>query len=280
MKKIRVTVSEDIQALIQKDSEEFGINKNRLCNFLLDKLKYNKKITFDKELERENQTLGSIVQFDLNVMNEKIYFDVLKENKVETEAEFFRELFNIYASKIKYQRELFIFNDRVTSILEAIKKSYKLKLEYNEKIYTVYPYFLKRDEQGDENFLFLYNENDEKYQNIKLKELEVIEILNEKIEKNETKFIEKIRANFDPFLDDKVNIKIKFSANGKMLLKSLTNYRPNLIKKDGDVYTFHSSLENARLYFGSFYNDAEVLEPKELRDEMRFSAKKVLELYK
>ncbi|MGL4392859.1 MAG: WYL domain-containing protein [Fusobacteriaceae bacterium] len=280
MKKIRVTVSEDTWSLFQKDSEEFGINNNKLCNYLLDKLKYNKKIEFEKELERENKNLSKIIQFDLNVANQNIYFDILRENKVDTEAEFFRELFEIYTSKFKYQRELFIFNERVSKILDGIKKNRKLKISYLNQVYTVSPYFLKREEQGDENFLFAYNENDKRYQNIKLKEMEVLSILDEDIEKYDKKFVENIRENFDPFLDDKINIKVRLTPEGEMLLKSLTNYRPHFVKKDGHNFYFHSSPENAKLYFGSFYNEAEILEPKELREAMRKNAKNLLELYK
>ena len=65
------------------------------------------------------------MQFDLNIANEEVYYDILKENNVEVEAEFLRELFTIYSSKFKYIRELFIFEERVRKILEAIEKEKK-----------------------------------------------------------------------------------------------------------------------------------------------------------
>lgn len=42
MKKIRVTVPEDIWRLMKNDTEEFGINNNKLCNYILERFKYNK----------------------------------------------------------------------------------------------------------------------------------------------------------------------------------------------------------------------------------------------
>ena len=57
----------------------------------------------------------------------------------------------------------------------------KLKLKYGAKLTTVEPYFIKRDEQGDENYLFCYCDTEKKYYNYKLKDLEVISILEEKI---------------------------------------------------------------------------------------------------
>lgn len=279
MKKIRVTVSENMWELLQKDTEEFGINKNRLCNYILNKLKYNREIEFDKELDRENKELSKIVQFDLTVSNEQIYLDILKENKVEIEAEFFRELFSSYAGKIKYQRELFIFEDKVNLLLEGIKKELKVKIKYDNNIYVIHPFFLKRDDQGDENFLFLFNENKDIYEAIRLKELELVILLKDKVEKKDIKYIEKVRKDFDPFLKDRVDIKVKMTSKGESLLKSLTNYRPKIEKKEGHIYYFKTSLENAELYFGSFYNEVEIIEPINLRNSMIENARKILKLY-
>lgn len=269
MKKIRVTVPEDIWRMMKNDIEEFGINNNKLCNYILEKLKYNKEIEIEKELETQGRPLKKIIQFDLNVSNKEIYYDVLKENGVDIEAEFFRELFEKYCSKFKYIRELFVFQDTVKLILEAIRDKKKLKIKYGSKITNIEPYFLKREEKGDENFLFCYCETEKTYYNYKLKDLEVISILEEKIKGKDKKYIESVRKRFDPFLGNGNYIKVKLSEEGKKMLKSLTNYRPPLIEKEGDIYTFEASLENAKLYFRQFSKDAIIIEPLELREEMK-----------
>lgn len=280
MKKIRVTISEDTWGLLKKDSEEFGINNNKLCNFILEKFKYNRKIEMDKILETQNKSVKKIIQFDLNISNKNIYYDILKVNKVEIEADFFRELFDIYISKFKYQRELFIFSDKVSKILEAIKSKNQLKIIYLENIYTVNPYFIKREKQGDENFLFVFNETTQNYENFKLKELDVIAILEEKIILKNKKYIEQVRKNFDPFLGNGNIVKVRLTPVGESLLKSLTNYRPKFIKKEKNIFYFEISNENAKLYFISFMKEAEILEPIELRDEIKKSLNDTLNMYK
>lgn len=280
MKKIRVTVSEDTWRLLKKDCEEFGINNNKLCNYILDKFKYDRKIETDKLLEIQNKSVKKIIQFDLNVSNKSIYYDILKENNVQIEAEFFRELFDTYTSKFKYQRELFVFSDKVNKILEAIKTKSKLKIIYLENIYTINPYFIKREEQGDENFLFTYNETLQSYENFKLKELEIISLLNEKINFKNKKYIEQIRKNFDPFLGNGNIVKVRLTPIGESLLKSLTNYRPKFIKRESDIFYFEISNENALLYFSAFLEEAEILEPIELRKEMSNSLLRTIALYK
>ena len=96
MKKIRVTVPEDIWRLMKNDVEEFGINNNKLCNYILERFKYNKKMDAEKLLETQGRPVKKIIQFDLNVSNREIYYDVLKANEVDVEAEYFRELFELY----------------------------------------------------------------------------------------------------------------------------------------------------------------------------------------
>ena len=86
MKKIRVTVPEDIWDIMKYDEEEFGINNNKLCNYILEKLKFNKKIETEKLLEMQGRTYKKIIQFDLNVANKEIYYEILRSNGVEVEA--------------------------------------------------------------------------------------------------------------------------------------------------------------------------------------------------
>lgn len=278
MKKIRVTVPEDIWRLMKNDIEEFGINNNKLCNYILERFKYNRKMDVEKLLETQGRPLKKIIQFDLNVSNREIYYDVLKANEVDIEAEYFRDLFELYTSKFKYQREIFIFEDRVKMILEGIKEKKKIKIKYLKRVFNVEPYFIKREERGDENFC--YDEEKKNYANFKLKELEIISILDEKIKGKDKKYIENVRKNFDPFLGNGNIVKVRLTEEGDSLLKSFTNYRPKLIKKEGDIYFFEVANENAKLYFRQFSKEAEILEPKSLREEIKNEYLEVLELYK
>ena len=117
------------------------------------------------------------------------------------------------------------------------------------------------------------------YTNYKLKELDVVSILNTDIEKYDKEYIKNIRKNFNPFLTNGNLVKVKLSEDGKSLLKSLTNYRPKLIKKDKDIYTFEASNENAKLYFRQFLKDAIILEPESLREDMKNEFLEVIKNY-
>ena len=279
MKKVRVTVSEDIWRLLKKDSEEFGINNNKLCNFILDKFKYTKKFDIDKFIEPQGRPLKKVIQFDLNVANKGIYYDILKANDVEIEAEFFRDLFEIYSSQFKYQREIFIFQDTYKIVLEAIKNKSKMRILYMEDNLIISPYFIKREDQGDENFIFAYDDENRIYRSIKLKDVIILGVLNEKIQIRDKKYIENMRKNFDPFLGERLLIKAIFTPIGESMLKSFTNYKPKFIKKDENIYQFEMTLENAKFYFASFLKEVTIIEPQKLRDELRSSFLQAYKIY-
>ena len=280
MKKVRVTVPEDIYRIMRNDMEDFGVNNNKLCNYILDKFKFKREYDTEALLLVQGRALTKMVQFDLNVNNKDIYYDILRENKIEVEAELSRELFKFYTSKYKYERELFIFEDIVKSIMEAIKNKNRMKIRFDGNLYTVEPFFIKRDEQGDENFLFSYVEEIKEYKNFKLKELQVIGVLNDKIPGKDRKYVENIRKNFDPFLADGNKVKVQLTENGEKLLKSLTNYRPKLLKKEKDFFIFEASNENAKLYFRQFFKDAVIIEPIELREELKKELEDLLNEYR
>ena len=280
MKKVRVTVPEDIYRIMRNDMEDFGVNNNKICNYILDKFKFKREYDTEALLLVQGRALTKMVQFDLNVNNKDIYYDILRENKIEVEAEFFRELFKFYTSKYKYERVLFIFEDIVKSIMEAIKNKNRMKIRFDGNLYTVEPFFIKRDEQGDENFLFSYVEEMKEYKNFKLKELQVIGVLNDKIPGKDRKYVENIRKNFDPFLADGNKVKVQLTENGEKLLKSLTNYRPKLLKKEKEFFIFEASNENAKLYFRQFFKDAVIIEPIELREELKKELEDLLNEYR
>ena len=280
MKKIRVTVPEDVWDIIKIDQEDFGINNNKFCNYILEKLKFNRKIETEKLLQAQGRNRKKIVQFDLNVNNKEIYYDILKSNEVEIEAEYFRELFEIYCSKFKYQRELFIYEDKLKSILDAIKDENKLKIKYFSEIIDIDPIFIRREDKGNENFLFCYVEKLNSYQNYKLKELEIVAILPEKMKKRDKKFIESIKKKYDPFLGKTTTIKVKLTTLGESLLKTFTEYRPKLIKNEKNIYFFETSEEQAKMYFRGFTKEAEILEPLSLREEIKKEYQEALNIYK
>ncbi len=74
MKKIRVTVPEDVWDIIKIDQEDFGINNNKFCNYILEKLKTKEDIVeFFKHLSIQTT----------NSYNDNNLHDVVNISKVQ-----------------------------------------------------------------------------------------------------------------------------------------------------------------------------------------------------
>ncbi len=86
-----------------------------------------------------------------------------------------------------------------------------------------------------------------------------------KQDKYDSGYIEEIQANFDPFLSFRKEIKVRLTPKGKEHYDLILTNKPKMKEYDGDIYTFYCSDENAKIYFPHFYDEAEILEPLELR---------------
>ncbi len=58
----------------------------------------------------------------------------------------------------------------------------------------------------------------------------------------------------------------------------LTN-RPKIKEVDGDIYTFYCSEKNAKIYFPHFMDEAEILEPIELREWFKRKSESLAKKY-
>lgn len=276
-KKIRVTLPLEIHNIIETDSEDFGINKNFLCNYLFENYKYIKIINnFDYNLLKNKK----IIQFNLSKTNLENYYNFLIENNIQIEAEFFRNLIISYSIKSKKNRELFIFKNILSKIDYAIKNNYQIVLNFrdgNKKL--VSPFLVSSSKLEIKNYLFSYEEETKTFKNFLIRNIRSTYILKKNRTFQDEIFIKNVVNNFDPFLSTNNYILVRFSENGLKNLKTLKTNRPKILEKNGFTYKFECSLEKGKRYFAYFLSDAEIIEPFELRNWFKDHFKKGTRLY-
>jgi len=261
MKKVRITIPYFIKQSLQSDLDHFKISLSKLGNSLF---KYYSTVDIEK-----NNFLGKdteVVQFNLNSSNEDMYFRVLQEQQMETEAEYFRSVFLEYLSNPRYKREEIIFSDHFKNIEEAIKFNKKLNIKYKKEIRTVSPYFIKEGDRESSSYLFCYCEHNDDYRNYRICNLNKIFTSKLEIEKKDVEYIKKVKKNFDPFNSFGKEVKVIFSEEGEKLYKILTHNRPRLIKTDNSFLTFECSIDLGKAYFSQFLSEVKVVEPLELKN--------------
>ena len=275
MKKVRVTVSDFMNEIITGDSEYFKLPIGRIGNIIF-------KYYMDKDLNKVElgNFSGEVIQFNLNKKNEEIFMDTLIRNKVEIEAEYWRNIFFTYINNLRYKREEILFENKFKDIREAIKTEKKIKIKYHKYIRLVNPYFIKVSDSENRSYLFCYCEKNNDYRNYRISEIEEIWVTNEKNEIRDKKYIDDVRKNFDPFLSYKNRVKVKFTEKGIELYEKVLANRPRLIEEKDEIYTFECDNKLAMIYFAQFYSEVRILEPEELKTILKKELKKTIEIYK
>ena len=274
MKKVRVTVSDFMNEIITGDSEYFKLPVGRIGNIIF-------KYYMDKDLNKVElgNFSGEVIQFNLNKKNEEIFMDTLIRNKVEIEAEYWRNIYFTYINNLRYKREEILFENKFKDIREGIKAEKKIKIKYHKYIRLVNPYFIKVSDSENRSYLFCYCEKNNDYRNYRISEIEEIWLTNEKNEIRDKKYIDDVRKNFDPFLSYKNRVKVKFTEKGIELYEKVLANRPRLIEEKDGIYTFECDNKLAMIYFAQFYSKVKILEPEELKTILKKELKKTIEIY-
>ena len=275
-KKLRITVPNEIYKIIESDLEDFRITKNFLCNYIFENLKgfkqiYNYKYNGSKK----------IIQFNLNKKNLENYYSFLAEKKIEVEAEYFRNIFFYYAQQSKKSRELFIFKNITEKIMCGVENKKKIIVTFADGTKkTISPYYMASSELELKNYLFSYDEDEKRFKNFTLRNIKAVYVTEKKVYEGENDFVREVIENFDPFLSYSRRVKVKFTDEGLEILKRVKTYRPKLLKQEGNICVFQCSELQGKRYFSVFWNEAEILEPLELRNWFRERSLKIMEIYK
>ena len=275
-KKLRITVPNEIYKIIESDLEDFRITKNFLCNYIFENSKgfkqiYNYKYNGSKK----------IIQFNLNKKNLENYYSFLAEKKIEVEAEYFRNIFFYYAQQSKKSRELFIFKNITEKIMCGVENKKKIIVTFADGTKkTISPYYMASSELELKNYLFSYDEEEKRFKNFTLRNIKAVYVTEKKVYEGENDFVREVIENFDPFLSYNKRVKVKFTDEGLEILKRVKTYRPKLLKQEGNICVFQCSELQGKRYFSAFWNEAEILEPLELRNWFRERSLKIMEIYK
>lgn len=275
MKKVRVTLPDYITQTISHDAIDFGFKLNNFYNRLFSIYAEKKKDVFFLPQSKNN----NVIQFNLNKENEDIYLSTLRIYDIQVEAEFFKKILYDYIDMPKFKRELTIFRGTAKEIDKAISKKKKVEIKFKDEIRIIEPYFIKQSGGESRNYIHAYCEKNKEYRNFRLSRVKIIRILDMKQDKYDSGYIEEIQANFDPFLSFGKEIKVRLTPKGKQHYDLILTNKPRIKEYDGDIYTFYCSDENAKIYFPHFYDEAEILEPKELREWFKKKNDKVKLIY-
>lgn len=274
-KKVKTSISQEIYDVLINDRDYFEIEIGSIGNRLI---KYYRS----KKLDIDNNSVdkkSKMIQFNLNNENDKMFFDILNDMKIDLESEFLRRIFYAYSKNPCYERERILFSNELNEINKAIINKKKLNIKYNRTVRKINPYFIKLSDYGNRTYIFCYCEKNKKHIVYKLSLIQLAWLSNEDIEIYDNEYIEKINDNFDPFLSYGNELKVKLTKSGINKLSKIVLNRPKILKIENDIYTFMCNDIHARIYFAQFYNDAIIIEPTYIAKEIKKELLQMIEQY-
>ncbi len=280
--KIRFTASYFVYEIIEKDSKDFNISFNSLCNKITE-IYYLKPLKKYTELEEKHT---NIIQFNLTVNNTELK-EVIKRKitQTQTEAELYLSMFFQYCLNPQYKREQIIFDSLYSNIKRAIKLKEQITIKFKEQTRIIEPYFITNYETEANNYIYCYCYSNNNYVVYKLSTVKDVKLNEIKQNHRNDEQIKLIRENFDPYLSYGHKVVVNFTEKGLKMLDKFKHNKPKETteskksKHENNIYTFECSDLKAKLFFPGFFNEAEILEPIELRNYFKEKGWKMLELY-
>ncbi len=262
VKKIRFVAPIFMKEIIDNDKIYFGVQRGTILNKLIEYYS-------SKKIKKADLVLGENlpIQFNLTNKNNEMYFKILQENDFYEDAEFMRSILFDYVSHPRHKREEIVFFDIIKTINEAILNNKKVNILYNKVVRTVNPYAIKYSVEESRLYLFCYCEKNDDYRNYRISKIGNIMLSSKDLEVKNEKYIDSMKKNFDPFRSYGRKVKVKLTDNGlEILEKALVNRPKYIFNEKEKIYEFECDNKLAQIYFAQFYDEIEILEPKELRE--------------
>ena len=294
--KIKVASSHLLRSQMELDVEDYGLKGiGDLCNRIL--ARYAEFPAPDATQLAIDDTLYKNIpplQFSLSKTGESFanYANNLGNARNIKVAALCRYYFESYINLPRGKRECFIFHDYLNKLLNAIEKHVNVTLKYRGEVKNVSPCFLAFSPSQVRAYVVVCDGDTNKplpsrFHSLRLCHIRGVAADLESSAYHCENFIlskqaDLYREHFDPFLCYGQNFKVRFTEKGAERYNKLTTNRPKVIAMDnacgktpakmdcaevrgaGD-YTFECSEKLAKIYFPQFLDEAEILEPRELR---------------
>lgn len=216
------------------------------------------------------------------------------ENSLEDDifvrpGKYFSAIFESYARKPFIEREQIILHEQINKIKNAIKKNTPIFFVHsNGKSYDFLPYILQPDKMGTYWYvagMSIDQEGERYYSSFRVSRLLQIRDIPHKyapLSDEEKMQLEKMisEKGIQFLVGHSTKAIIRFTQNGYKKYTNQLHRRPQISSKiSTDTYEFIATLEQLEYYFFSFGNDAEILEPQELRDIFKQKYEQAAKLY-
>ena len=195
--------------------------------------------------------------------------NMLKDSSL---SQYLKDMFVSYLSIPRNSREAIIFKNTYETITEAISEKKVISFSSSTNAsFVVEPYLIAPSKEEQCNYLICNDVRAHRPRSFRISRLSSVFITADNFIQD-PELYESLRekAMRSPHsVSDTVRAVVKLTPYGAQKFKVITKNRPDVLKKDGDLYCFDWPEQQLEDYFLRFGRDAIVLEPKSLRNRLK-----------
>ena len=277
-KKIKVKLDCIVHDQLLMDAEDFGVKSaSRLYNLIFERWISEIRKLADGVATSVAWTEQKEVQFHLSAQATRGFEQAIQGLQLGA-AEIARLLFTRYANLPRHLREEFVKNAEVVSLQQAIAIRAEVALHYRGEVLVLEPSFFAHSKGQARAYVVAFDLGRSSavatsgFRCLRLAHVEhvVVHAKNSAGHWSDPVATGKARGyrrHFDPFLSHDQTVVARLTAAGVAHLHRAVTNRPtwDTEQVEAGTYLFQCSPLQAQLYFPPFFDEVEILEPKELR---------------
>ena len=244
---------------------------------------------------------GTGKKFRLNVSSQEILNNHPDSSEYASRGDYLKAVYEQYTTLPTYKREQIFFKQTLDAIQTAIDTNKKIRISLLSKTnnntiskyrYSIKPYAIRQDKTKTFNYLIGYSQlldahntpiTQDKLVSFRISRIDNVKPFSKSfISKDKKTDIEQtIKEKGVQFMSGNLtDIKVVFTQKGFDDFNRQSYMRPQYYEKIGKLtYVFHCTEFQARNYFFKFGMDAQILEPIDLREQIKEKYQLALDAY-
>ncbi|MCR4778799.1 MAG: WYL domain-containing protein [Lachnospiraceae bacterium] len=199
-------------------------------------------------------------------------------------SQYINDMFASYLSIARNNREKIIFKETYEDLVTAIRQKNVITFSSSSApklVFSIKPYILAASKEEQCNYLLCTDTSRGLLRTFRISRITSLFITSKRFDEDEdvkTK-LQEIALRSPQSASQVIDAEVFLTDRGIDKFRVIVKNRPDVLKKEGNIYYFKWPRMQLEEYFARFGHDAIILKPKECRNSMKNFYRKALEAY-
>ena len=189
-------------------------------------------------------------------------------------SQYINDLFASYLSIARNNREMIIFRDTFEELNEAIRKKCIItfaSVSAPNLVFTIKPYIIAASKEEQCNYLLSTDNEQGLLRTFRVSRIKALFTTSEKFEIDEKakEALQEIAIRNPQSASKNVEAEVHMTKRGIEKFRVIVKNRPDVLRKEGNIYYFNWPKRQLEDYFKRFGYDAVIVSPEECRNSMK-----------